>query len=144
MELMGLVDKDEINIWSLATCDRLDATNLDRLVAIGALVDALHDANAVDALGFECRDGLVDQAERGNREGDPLSLVQRTLDDVRGRQRLAETGGSLKHRPSLSGRHGSPEPVQRALLAQTEGTQRAFCGGEERHGRAPLSGDNSL
>jgi hypothetical protein len=84
MELMGLVHDHQINVWSFATRNRLDAAHLDRLIAIGALMDALHDANAVDALGFECSDGLVDQAERRNREGDTLSLVQRTLDDVRG------------------------------------------------------------
>ena len=48
MELMGLVDDDEIDVWPFATCDRLDAAHLDRLIAIGALVDALHDAEAVE------------------------------------------------------------------------------------------------
>ena len=82
---MRLVDDHEIDVWPFATRDRLDAAHLDRLIAIGALVDALHDAKAVNALGLECGDGLVDQAERGNREGDALSLVERALDDVRGR-----------------------------------------------------------
>ena len=77
--------------------------HLDRLVAIGALVDALHDADAVDALGFERGDGLVDQAERGNRERDALSLVERALDDVRRGQGLAEAGRRLKHRAAMTG-----------------------------------------
>ena len=53
MELMGLVHDHQIDVWPLATCDRLDATYLDWLIAIGALMDALHDANEVDVLGFE-------------------------------------------------------------------------------------------
>jgi hypothetical protein len=40
--------------------DRLDRANLNRLTAVGSLVDALHHTNAIDALGFERGDGLVD------------------------------------------------------------------------------------
>ena len=84
MELMGFIDDDEIGLRSLPAGDCLDAAHLDRLVLIGPLVDALHDADAVDALGFERDNGLVDQTEGGNYECYPLSLVERTLDDVRG------------------------------------------------------------
>jgi hypothetical protein len=48
------------------------------------LVDALHDTDAVDAFGLERGDGLVNQADGGNRESDALSLVERALDDMRG------------------------------------------------------------
>ena len=81
---MRLVDDHQIDFGPFAPGNRLDAAHLDRLIVIGALMDALHDADAVNALGFECGDGLVNQAERGNREGDPLSLVERALNDVRG------------------------------------------------------------
>ena len=68
VHLMRLVDDHQIDVWSLATRDRLNAAHLDRLFPIGALVDALHDADAVNAFGLERRDGLVNQAERRNRE----------------------------------------------------------------------------
>jgi hypothetical protein len=97
MELMGLVDKDDINVWSFATCDRLDATDLNGLIAIGALMDALHDAEAAKAFCLEGGDGLVNQADRRNREGYTVSLIQRALDDVRGQQGLPEAGWGLKH-----------------------------------------------
>ncbi len=57
---MGFVDENEVNLRPLASRQRLYRTNLDRLVAIGALVDALDDANAVNAFGLERRDSLVD------------------------------------------------------------------------------------
>ena len=63
MELVRLVHDDEIHIRTLATRDRLDGANLDGLLAIGSLVDSLHDADAADALGLESGDSLVDQAE---------------------------------------------------------------------------------
>ena len=92
MKLMGLIDEDEINGGPLATGDRLDAAHLDRLLAIGALVDALHHADAMNAFRLECGDGLVDEAERGHHERNALSLVKRALDDVRGQQGLPEAG----------------------------------------------------
>jgi hypothetical protein len=46
-------------------------------------VDALHDAEAVNAFCLERGDGLVNQADGGNRKSDALSLVERALDDVR-------------------------------------------------------------
>src|ERR1700729_3148426 len=102
MEVMGLVYDHQIDVWPLAMRYRLDAAHLDRLIAISALMDALHDANAFDALGFECSDGLVDQAKRRNRESDALSFVQRTLDDVSSQQCLAEARRRLKHRRSVA------------------------------------------
>ena len=83
MELMRLVDEDEVDLRSLPSREGLNRAHLNRLVAIGALVDALHNADAMNALGFEGRDGLVDQRERGNRESDALSLVERAPDDMR-------------------------------------------------------------
>ena len=83
MLLVRLVDEHKIDLRSFAPGKRLDAAHLDRLVAISALVDALHDTDALDALGFKRRDGLVDEAERGNHERDALTLVERPLDDVR-------------------------------------------------------------
>ena len=102
MELMRLVDDDEIDVGRLRRASVWTRAHLDRLVAIGALVDALHDANAVNALGFEGRDGLVDQAERWDSEGDALSLVEGALNDVRGGQGLAEAGRSLEHRATMT------------------------------------------
>ena len=61
MKLMGLIDENQINGGPFATGDRLDAAHLDRLVAIGAFVDALHHADAMDSLRLECRDGLIDE-----------------------------------------------------------------------------------
>ena len=83
MHLVRLVYEHQIDVGPFATRDRLDAAHLDRLVAIGALVDALHDTDAVNAFGLERCDGLVNQAERGNHERDALTLVERALDDVR-------------------------------------------------------------
>ena len=68
MELMGLIHDHQIGLRSLAASHCLDAADLDRLIAIGPFVDALHDADAVDALGFERGNGLVDQAEGGNHK----------------------------------------------------------------------------
>jgi hypothetical protein len=106
---MGFVDKNEVNRRPLASRERLYRAHLDRLVAIGALVDPLHDADAVNAFGFERGDGLVNQAHGRNGKGDALSLVERALDDVRGRQGLAEARGRLKHRATLTGRQRAPE-----------------------------------
>jgi len=92
MELMGFIDENEIDFRPLAARERLYRAHLDRLIAIGALVDTLHDADGVDVLGLECRDGLIDQAECGNHEGRALSLVERALDDMHRRQGLAEAG----------------------------------------------------
>jgi hypothetical protein len=61
----------------------LDAGDLNRLPTIGSLVDSLHDTDAGNTLGFESGDRLIDEADGGNRESDPLSLVERALDDVR-------------------------------------------------------------
>ena len=76
MMLMRLVDDDEIDFRPLPARDRLDAAHLNRLFAIGARVNALHDANGVDALGLEGRDGLVDQRKRRDDEGDALSACR--------------------------------------------------------------------
>src|SRR4029077_1355297 len=83
VHLVRLVDDDEIDVWSLATGDRLDAAHLDRLIAIRALMDALHDTDAVNAFGLERSDCLVDERDRRHDERDALSLVERGLDCVR-------------------------------------------------------------
>ena len=83
VHLVRLIDDHQIDVWSLAAGDSLHRAHLDRLFPIGALVDALHDADAVNAFCLERRDGLVNQAERRNRESDALSLVERALNDVR-------------------------------------------------------------
>jgi hypothetical protein len=104
MELMGLVDNHEVDLWSFATGDRLDAAHLDRLVSIGALMDSLYDADAVNAFCLERGDGLIDEAERRDREGDALTSIEGALDDVCCSQRLAEARGRLKQEASLAGR----------------------------------------
>ena len=78
MELMGFIDENEIDLRPLASRERLYRAHLDRLVAIGALVDTLHDADGVDVLGLECRDGLIDQAECANTKATrfPLSSAR--------------------------------------------------------------------
>ena len=124
MKLMGFVDDDEVDLRSFAPGKRLDATHLDRLITVGSLVDALHDTDALDALGFERRDGLVDQAEGGNHERDALALVERALNDVRGRQGLAETSRRLKHRAPMAGSQRSPKRFQCAFLMRAEGAKR--------------------
>jgi hypothetical protein len=48
MELMRFVDEHQIDFGSLPTSYGLNAAHLDGLIAIGALVDALHDADAVN------------------------------------------------------------------------------------------------
>ena len=60
---MRLVDENEIDVRPFPPGDGLDRAHLHRLVAIGARVDALQHADGGDALGFEGRDRLVDQAD---------------------------------------------------------------------------------
>jgi hypothetical protein len=116
VELVRLVDENEVNRRPLASRERLYRTHLDRRVAIGALVDALHDADAMNALGFECLDGLVDKAQRGDHEGDPLVLVEGALDHMRRQQGLSEAGCALKNRTALAARQRGAEGVQSAFL----------------------------
>ena len=97
MMLMGLIVNDEIDIWPSPSRNRLDRAHLNRLLAIGAWMNALYDANGVDALGLECRDGLVDQRKRGDDECDALSSVESAPNDMRRQQRLAAAGRKLKH-----------------------------------------------
>jgi len=123
VHLVRLIDDHHIDFGALATSDRLHAAHLDRLVAIGALVDALHNAEAVNALGLERGDGLVNQAKSGNREGEALSFVERALDDVCCSQRLAEPGGRLKQGASLAGRQGTAQRDDSGFLVKSERTQ---------------------
>jgi hypothetical protein len=67
-------------------------------------VDALHDADAGDAFSFEGGDRLIDEADGWNREGDPLTLIESALNDVRRGQRLAKTRWGLEHRAPAPGR----------------------------------------
>jgi hypothetical protein len=120
VHLVRLVDDDEIDVWSLATGDRLDAAHLDRLIAIRALMDALHDTDAVNAFGLERGDCLVDERDRRHDERDALSLVESSLDDVRGCQSLAKACGSLKHRATLAACERAPEGIQGTPLMEVE------------------------
>ena len=111
---MRLVDENEVDVRPFPPGDGLDRAHLHRLVAIGARVDALQDADRANALGLEGRDRLVDQADCRHGEGDALSLVQGALDDVRGRQRLAEAGRRLQHRPPAFPRPSEARSSSRA------------------------------
>ena len=97
--------------------------HLDRLIAIGALVDALHDAKAVNAFGLERSDGLVDEAERGNGEGDALAFVEGALNDMRGHQGLAGAGRRQEHRAAMAGGQTGAQRCECAFLMGTELTQ---------------------
>jgi hypothetical protein len=79
----------------------LDAAHLDRLVAISALVRALHDADAMNALGFERRHGLVDQAEDGNHERDALKGLVFVMSVCKGATSLFEVARNYLHISAL-------------------------------------------
>ena len=97
----GLINDHQIDIRPFAAGDRLHAAHLDRLIGIRSLVNALHCANGMNAFGLEGDNGLVDEAQRRDSEGDALPLVERALDDVSRGKRLAEAGrlpGSIGRR----------------------------------------------
>ena len=123
--IMRFVDDDERGVWFLAPGERLDCADLNGLCAIRALVDALYDADAVNALALEGGDGLVDQRQRRHGEDDALALVERAPDDVGGEQGLAEAGRGHKHRSPLAGRQRLPQSLQRSLLVRSERAQSA-------------------
>ena len=94
--LVRLVDNDEVDFRSLPARKRLDRADLDRLVAIGARVKALHDADAVDPFRLEGGDRLVNEAECRNDEGDALALSEGAPNDVRRDDGLAGAGRELQ------------------------------------------------
>ena len=104
VELVRLVHDDEIHIRTLATRNRLDGADLDGLIAVGSLVDSLHDANAVNTFSLERGDGLVDEAKRINYERDTLALCERAPNDVCRDDGLAGAGRRLKQGAALAGR----------------------------------------
>ncbi len=100
---MRLVYDNEINSGSFAPSERLDAADLDRLLTIGARMNALHDSDAFDRFGLECRNGLVNEGERGNHERDTPAFGEGSSNDVRSDDRLAGAGRKLKHWPPVTG-----------------------------------------
>ncbi len=136
VELMRLVNNDEVNVRSPAARNCLDGADLDGLPPVGALVDALHDADPIDALGLECGDRLVDQGDGRHREGDALSLVEGAADDVGGRQGLSEAGRRLEHRPGAAGRQRPAQRLKRPLLMRSQWPQRILPEWEDRPAHA--------
>ena len=74
VKLMRLVDQDEVDLRPSPPCDCLNRADLHGLLGVGAFMDALHDADAADTLRLKGGDGLVDQGQRRDREGDRVCL----------------------------------------------------------------------
>jgi hypothetical protein len=86
------------------------------LLGVRALVIGLHDANAMDSFDPKRRYGLVDEGQRRDSERNAFSLHQSAGNDMRCRQRFAEAGWRLEHRPAMAGGQGRAKHVNRALL----------------------------
>ena len=120
---MRLVDDDEIDVQPLPPGERLNAADLNRRFVVGARVRALHDPDAVDALGLEGRNGLINKVYRRHCEGDALSLVEGALDNVGRREGLAEAGRGLQHWTPLSGHERGAQFIEGALLIGAKGAK---------------------
>jgi len=97
-----LIHEHEIDVGPCAPRERLYRRDLGRRIRIRPRVHPLDDAALVQAFGFECGQGLIDQAQRRDREGHALAAVEGALDDVRGRQRFSEPGRRLQHRAPMA------------------------------------------
>jgi hypothetical protein len=78
------VDDDQIGLRTLTAREGRRRNHLDRLLGVGLRVVALHDADAMNAVGSEGGNSLVDQAQPRDDKGDALSLTECALDDLGG------------------------------------------------------------
>jgi hypothetical protein len=97
---MGFVDENQIDFRPSAPGERLNAANLNWRIAISARVNALQDAEGMNACGLEGADRLIYQRQRGNDEGNALALGEGAMNDFLGDPSLACAGRHLKHRPA--------------------------------------------
>ena len=141
VELVRLVDDDEIHVRTLTTRDRLNGADLDGLIAIGSLVDSLHDADAGDALGFEGGDRLVDEADSAGTVKAtrfPLSRARRMM--CAASQGLASARRHLEHRSAATRGQRGAQGLERAFLMGPKRTKCTRRSDQGAHVRPPSAG----
>jgi hypothetical protein len=120
MKLMRLVNDDQVNGGPLASGDGLNRANLNRLIRLSAFMPTLDHANAVDALGFECRNGLINKRERWHRESNAISFGEGATNDFGREPGLASASRQLNHGSLVSCRDRLAETFEhrRLVVAQ--------------------------